>query len=522
MDFVDWFDFDPLSGRQTIVDNMNWDEIPVENIEPIPHDDINVDQFTFSHGVEETKENDFYEEATADMSVFQQVEDIFHRESIANNPSNATSIPTESSSNEIQFGRHHPRERIVPSPNATTVPMERDFAYQPRPSNEDLIMKNQILLLQLQTLQQKSRTQKALAFYNEFSGKTSELQAFLQNLQFKIKNHYDSAKFFRFIRNGTIVDFIETPIDVSLNDMRQHLDQSSISIDEDELLFESIVNSLSTTYRVKLTSQLTLARRRGSNSGALAAVLIAKECLLNRKPIHVLAHDFYTLSLEKSSYDVCKFSGIVVRRFQELIAYKYNITANGRHADMVFEQLMSHPNPMFTTMVASEYAKYSCSSVTIRHRFNIKSLLTLATKFYTSLPISNSPTIEKYEQLSALQSTGKVQNVTNSTKTSEHIKNKPSSTTTYRSWREPTGDEPTTRNAKGKRFYFCSHHKWNRSHHDEKCYILHPESRPDKKLQKSSSSNKSIPDANLAGAPTTPNVDPVTAWELIQTLKHTI
>ena len=176
--------------------------------------------------------------------------------------------------------------------------MERDFAYQPRPSNEDLIMKNQILLLQLQTLQQKSRTQKALAFYNEFSGKTSELQAFLQNLQFKIKNHYDSAKFFRFIRNGTIVDFIETPIDVSLNDMRQHLDQSSISIDEDELLFESIVNSLSTTYRVKLTSQLTLARRRGRNSGALAALLIAKECLLNRKPIHVLAHDFYNLSLE--------------------------------------------------------------------------------------------------------------------------------------------------------------------------------------------------------------------------------
>ena len=37
MDFVDWFDFDPLSERQTIVDNMNWDEIPVENIEPIPH-----------------------------------------------------------------------------------------------------------------------------------------------------------------------------------------------------------------------------------------------------------------------------------------------------------------------------------------------------------------------------------------------------------------------------------------------------------------------------------------------------
>ena len=123
------------------------------------------------------------------------------------------------------------------------------------------------------------------------------------------------------------------------------------------------------------------------------------------KPIHGLAHDFYNLSLEKSIYDVCKFSGVVVRRFQELIAYKYNLTANGKHAYMVFEQLMSHPNPMFTTMVASEYAKYSCSNVSIRHRFNIKSLLTLATKFSTSLLTSNSPAIENYEQHLALQST---------------------------------------------------------------------------------------------------------------------
>jgi len=99
MDFVDWFDFDPLSERQFIVDNTDWDGIPVTNIEPRPHEDINVDQFTFA--VEETKEDESYQEAIEDMSVFDQVEDIFHRESIANNPSNATSIPTENSSNEI-------------------------------------------------------------------------------------------------------------------------------------------------------------------------------------------------------------------------------------------------------------------------------------------------------------------------------------------------------------------------------------------------------------------------------------
>jgi len=505
MDFNYLFDFDPLNEEERLV-NI-WDEIPIENIEPAPLDDINVDQFTFTRGVEETKEIEFSQDATEDNSnsVFQQVEEIFHRESNANFHSNGTTIPTDSSSNEIRFAEHHPRERIVPSPNATTIPMEQDYARPLRPSNEDLVMKNQVLLLQLQTLQQKSRTQKALAFYNEFSGKTSELQAFLQNLQFKVKNHYDSMKFFRFLKNNTIVDFIETPTEVSLNDMRLHLDQSSIPIDDDELLFESMVNSLSTSYRVKLTSQLTIARRRGRNSGALAAVIVATECLLSRKPIHVLAHDFYSLSLEKSNYDVCKFSGLVVRRFQELIAYKYNITANGRHADMVFEQLMSHPNPMFTTMVASEYAKYSCTSVSSRYRFNIKNLLTLATKFYTSLPLSNSPSVERYEQLSALPSVGKVEDI------------KPSS------WKEPTGDEAKTRvNEKGKKFYFCSHHKWNRSHHDEKCYVLHPELRPDKKPQKSSSSNKPIPEANLAGAPMTPNVDPVTAWELIQSLKHSM
>ena len=160
----------------------------------------------------------------------------------------------------------------------------------------------------------------------------------------------------------------------------------------------------------------------------------------------------------------------MVRRFQELIAYKYNLTANGKHAYMVFEQLMSHPNPMFTTMVASEYAKYSCSNVSIRHRFNIKSLLTLATKFSTSLLTSNSPAIENYEQHLALQSTWKVQDVTTSTKASKDIKGKPSYALRYKSWREPTGDEPTTKvNAKGKKLYFCSHHKWNHSHNDEKC-----------------------------------------------------
>jgi len=70
--------------------------------------------------------------------VFQQVEEIFQLESNANFHSNATTIPTDSNLNEIRFAAHHPRERIVPSPNATTIPMERDFARPLRPSNEDL------------------------------------------------------------------------------------------------------------------------------------------------------------------------------------------------------------------------------------------------------------------------------------------------------------------------------------------------------------------------------------------------
>ena len=153
MDFNYLYDFDPLHEEEKL-ENI-WDEIPVENIEPEPLDDINVDQFTFTQGVEETKETEFSQDATEDNynSVFQEVEDIFQRESNANFHSNATTIPTDSSSNEIRFATHHPRERIVPSPNATTIPMERDLARPLRPSNEDLVMKNQVLLLQLQTLQ---------------------------------------------------------------------------------------------------------------------------------------------------------------------------------------------------------------------------------------------------------------------------------------------------------------------------------------------------------------------------------
>ena len=133
MDFNYFFDFDPLHEEEK-PENI-WDEIPVENIEPEPLDDINVDQFTFTQGVEETKETESSQDATEYNSVFQQVEEIFQRESNASYHSNATTIPTDSSSNEIRFAAHHPRERIVPSPTATTVPMERDFA---RPLRRDV------------------------------------------------------------------------------------------------------------------------------------------------------------------------------------------------------------------------------------------------------------------------------------------------------------------------------------------------------------------------------------------------
>jgi len=54
-----YFDnFDPLNETTNIVGNTNWDEVPVTNIEPQPHEDINVDQFTFAYPVEETKEDD--------------------------------------------------------------------------------------------------------------------------------------------------------------------------------------------------------------------------------------------------------------------------------------------------------------------------------------------------------------------------------------------------------------------------------------------------------------------------------
>ena len=72
MDFNYLFDFDPLNEDERL-ENI-WNEIPIENIEPAPLDDINVDQFTFTQGVEESKEIEFSQDATEDNSnsVFQR------------------------------------------------------------------------------------------------------------------------------------------------------------------------------------------------------------------------------------------------------------------------------------------------------------------------------------------------------------------------------------------------------------------------------------------------------------------
>jgi len=43
MDSIDFLNFDPLNKTTNIVDNTNWDEVPVTNIEAQPHEDINAD-----------------------------------------------------------------------------------------------------------------------------------------------------------------------------------------------------------------------------------------------------------------------------------------------------------------------------------------------------------------------------------------------------------------------------------------------------------------------------------------------
>ena len=157
-------------------------------------------------------------------------------------------------------------------------------------------MQKEVPRMQLHALQQKQRAVRIQPFYSEFKGKPTDLILFIEKLSMKVNHHFQGSRFFSFNCGNTPVNILTSYETVSTTEVLTLLSTNLISFDDDELLYESIINSLHHTYHHKLTSRLTMARRNGRQSGVLATLLIAKDCSLQRKSGHILA-DEYSKSL---------------------------------------------------------------------------------------------------------------------------------------------------------------------------------------------------------------------------------
>ncbi len=65
----------------------------------------------------------------------------------------------------------------------------------------------------------------------------------------------------------------------------------------------------------------------------------------------------------------------------------WDITANGKHADPIFRELLLFPSPAFTSLLAPDIAKFSNLSLHMRHTYNIHELFSIATKVFINLPV---------------------------------------------------------------------------------------------------------------------------------------
>ena len=382
-------------------------------------------------------------------------------------------------------------------------------------------MQEEVLRMQLHALQQKQRAVRIQPFYKEFKGEPTDLLLFLEKLSMKVNHHFQGSRFFLFNRGDISVNILTSYETVSTTEVLTHLSRNLISFDDDELLYESIINSLHHTYHQKITSRLTMARRNGRQSGVLATLLIAKDCSLQRKSGHILADEYSHITLARSKNNVVHLCGEFNRRFQELQQHGWDITANGKHADPVFRELLLFPSPAFTSVIAPEFAKFSNLPLHMRHTYNIHELFSIATKVFINLPVApsldNTP-FNETSNLSALTSAlvslqrhlssppttdSKVQSST--TKRT----NEPGSKGRYSLWRDPQPNEPQSHVIKnGKTIQFCKLHKWNPSHGNDKCYKQLQQDQPDNNI------NLTNRQSHLAES----NMDPVEAWKIIQSL----
>ena len=386
-------------------------------------------------------------------------------------------------------------------------------------------MQEEVLRMQLHALQQKQRAVRIQPFYKEFKGKPTDLLLFLEKLSMKVNHHFQGSRFFLFNRGDISVNILTSYETVSTNEVLTHLSTNFISFDDDELLYESIINSLHHTYHHKITSRLTMARRNGRQSGVLATLLIAKDCSLQRKSGHILADEYSNITLARSKNNVVHLCGEFNRRFQELQQHGWDITANGKHADPVFRELLLFPSPAFTSVIAPEFAKFSNLPLHMRHTYNIDELFSIATKVFINLPVApsldNTPFNETSNlsaltsALTSLQRHFSSPNNSESNKTTKRT-NEPGTKGRYSLWRDPHQHEPQSHTINnGKTIHFCKIHKWNPSHGNGKCYKQnHTPPHPQQKDQTENNINSNNRHSHLAES----NMDPVEAWKIIQSL----
>ena len=105
-------------------------------------------------------------------------------------------------------------------------------------------MQEEVLRMRLHALHQKQRAIKIQPSYSEIKGKPTDLMLFLEKLLMKVNHDFQSFRFFLFNRSNSPINILTSYEAVSTIDVLTHLSTNLISFEDDELLHESIINSL--------------------------------------------------------------------------------------------------------------------------------------------------------------------------------------------------------------------------------------------------------------------------------------
>ena len=164
------------------------------------------------------------------------------------------------------------------------------------------------------------------------------------------------------------------------------------------------------------------------------------------------------------------------RRFQELQQHGWDISANGKHADPVFRELLLFPSPAFTSVIAPELAKFSNLPLYMRHTYNIDEHFSMATKVFINLPVAPTFTILHSTRLPTYPPLLPLLHPFNTISPHLLIPIQTSNLPRQRGQTNLDQKAATLYGAiqshvinNGKTIQFCKIHKWNPSHGNDKC-----------------------------------------------------